>query len=218
MTAADRIAGLYAITAADVPGGALASAVAAALRGGARVVQYRDKGLDHERRLAEAGTLARLTRGHGATFIVNDDVELAREVGADGVHLGRGDTALAAARERLGPAALIGVSCYDDIDRALAAASQGADYVAFGSVFPSPTKPDAPRAPLALIREASRRLHVPIVAIGGITLDNAAATMAAGAGALAVVSALFASDEVETAARRLDAAISPSSLRQDREP
>lgn len=210
MNTFERIAGLYAVTPAETPEGGLEAAVAAALRGGARVLQYRDKSGDRARRIAEANALARLARFHGATFIVNDDVDLAREVGADGVHLGRDDSDPVAARRRLGPAALIGVSCYGELDRALKAAARGADYVAFGSLFPSPTKPDAPRASLPLIGEARRRLRLPIVAIGGITLDNAATAAAAGVDALAVISALFASADIEAAARRFTAVFSHS--------
>jgi thiamine-phosphate pyrophosphorylase len=209
MKSLDRISGLYAITPTEPPRGGLEAAVAAVLDGGARVLQYRDKSTDAARRLAEASALAKLARDRGATFIVNDDVELALAVQADGVHLGRDDSGLAVARARLGASALIGVSCYDQIERAEAAAVEGADYVAFGSVFPSPTKPHAPRADLALIAEARRRLSVPIVAIGGITPENAAGVRAAGADAIAVISALFASADIEASARRFAALFEP---------
>ncbi|HEY5718860.1 MAG TPA: thiamine phosphate synthase, partial [Gammaproteobacteria bacterium] len=141
--------GLYAITDGR-HGDALLDPVDAVLRGGAVLVQYRDKSGDRPRRRAEATALLALCRRHRARLLINDDVELAAAVGADGVHLGRDDGSLAAARERLGPGALIGVSCYADPARARDAARAGADYLAFGSVHPSPTKPHAVRAPLEL--------------------------------------------------------------------
>jgi len=200
------IAGLYAITDPGLqPPGQLVDAVAAALRGGARVVQYRDKSADHARRRREAAALAALCRDAGACFIVNDDPDLALAVGANGVHVGRDDADLAAARERLGPGALIGVSCYDDLERARRLAAAGADYLAFGSVFPSATKPDAVHAPLALFREARSFTDRPLVAIGGIEAGNVAEVARAGADAAAVIRALFAADDVEAAARRLAA-------------
>jgi len=200
------IAGLYAITDPGLqPPGQLVDAVAAALRGGARVVQYRDKSADHARRRREAAALAALCRDAGACFIVNDDPDLALAVGANGVHVGRDDADLAAARERLGPGALIGVSCYDDLERARRLAAAGADYLAFGSVFPSATKPDAVHAPLALFRQARSFTDRPLVAIGGIEAGNVAEVARAGADAAAVIRALFAADDVEAAARRLAA-------------
>jgi thiamine-phosphate pyrophosphorylase len=195
-----RVSGLYAIPPQTEDGGMLVRQVEAALAGGARVVQYRDKSEDHARRRAQAAALRQLTRRYTALLIVNDDVDLAREVRADGVHLGRDDLDLAAARARLGPAGLIGASCYADLARALAAARAGADYVAFGSVFPSRTKPDATRAPLALFAQARKRLRLPLVAIGGITLANVHEVVAAGADSFAVVSALFDAHDVRTTA------------------
>lgn len=200
------IAGLYVITDATLqPPERLADAVAAALRGGARVVQYRDKSADHARRRDEAGALAVLCRAAGACFIVNDDVGLAAAVGADGVHVGRDDAELAAARARLGPEALIGVSCYDDLERARRLAAAGADYLAFGSVFPSATKPEAVRAPLTLFRQARAFSDRPLVAIGGIDAGNIAEVGRAGADAAAVIRAVFGANDVEAAARRLAA-------------
>ena len=191
--------GLYAIT--DGPRDDLLDAAAQALAGGARLLQYRDKTRDHARRLAEAGALQQLCRTHGAKLIVNDDVELARSVHADGVHLGREDGELAPARAVLGSAAIIGVSCYDSIERARAAAAAGADYIAFGAFFPSPTKPHAPRATPDLLRQ-SAALGVPRVAIGGITPDNAPLLVEAGADSLAVISAVFRAPDVRAAAQR----------------
>lgn len=195
--------GLYVITDAHLQAPErLAERVEAALRGGARVVQYRDKGDDGARRLREAQTLRRLCRGR-ALFIVNDDVGLAAEVEADGVHLGEDDAALTAARRTLGADARIGVSCYNQLALAHAAVAAGADYVAFGSVFPSPTKPQARRADLELLQRARAELAVPVVAIGGIDADNAGAVIKAGANALAVISAVFGQPDPEAAAHRI---------------
>lgn len=197
------IRGLYAIAdTAVVTAGDLLEAVAAAIAGGARVIQYRDKGHNRELRLAQARALATLCRDHETTFIVNDDPALARHAGAHGVHVGRGDEALETARATLGAHALIGVSCYDEFDRAVAAQTGGADYVAFGSFFPSPTKPNAVRAEIGLLQQARAQLALPIVAIGGIRPDNADALLNAGADALAVISGVFDSRNVRQAAGR----------------
>ncbi len=206
MQTAGMVRGLYAITDATLqPPERLVDAVAAAVDGGARVIQYRDKGDDHARRLEQGLALAALCRDRGATFLVNDDIRLAAESGADGVHLGRDDEALVIARRELGDCAVIGVSCYNEFHRALDAEAAGASYVAFGSVFPSRVKPQAPRAELALLRRARQQLRIPIVAIGGVDADNAGLAVAAGADAVAVISAVFASTDVAAAARRVAA-------------
>lgn len=194
--------GLYLITDDTRPGpAALGAAVEAALRGGGRIVQYRDKGADPRRRLAEARALRAVCDRHGAILLINDDLDLAAAAGADGVHLGRDDTDLAAARRQLAPGGLIGISCYDDLERARAAAAGGADYVAFGSFFSSPTKPRAVRADPELLRRARRELGLPTVAIGGISPENGAALVQAGADMLAVISAVFAAADITAAAR-----------------
>lgn len=196
-----RLRGLYAITdGAGLP--ALMAAVESAIRGGARLVQYREKSTDRSRRLAEAGALLELCRGHGVPLIVNDDVTLADEIGADGVHLGKDDGRIEDARVRLGPRAVIGVSCYDSLERAVQAAHDSADYVAFGSFYASGNKPAAVRAPLSLLLEARRKLNIPLCAIGGITPDNGSALVSAGADMLAAINGLFAVDDVEKEARR----------------
>lgn len=186
----ERLSGVYAITSAW-PTPELLARAEALLGAGVRILQYRDKSDDAPRRRYEAEALSALCRRFGALFIVNDDPQLAAQCGADGVHLGRGDTALAAAREALGPGAIIGVSCYDDLARARTAVAGGADYVAFGSVFPSTTKPYAPAASLELLGQARRELGVPVVAIGGIDAHRIKAVLSAGANAAAVLSALF---------------------------
>jgi len=190
--------GLYAIT--DGPRTDLLAAAAAALRGGAALLQYRDKTRDAARRLGEARRLRELCAAAQAAFIVNDDVALAHAVGADGVHLGEGDDAIASARAQLGADAIIGVSCYDSLSRARQLAAAGADYLAFGAFHASPTKPGARRADPGLL-VAAKTLGLPLVAIGGITRDNARALIDAGADFVAVISGVFAQADVESAAR-----------------
>lgn len=166
------------------------------------MVQYRDKTQDRSRREHEAGGLARLCREHGAVFIVNDDPELALHCGAAGVHLGRDDMSIEEARRLLGRDAVIGVSCYDSMTLARRAAVAGCDYVAFGSAFPSPTKADAPRASMSLYREAVSEIPLPVVAIGGITPENAPSLLQAGCHALAVISGVFGRTDLRAAAHR----------------
>lgn len=198
--------GLYVITDTErQQGAALVFAVAAAIRGGARIVQYRDKSTDSARRLAEATALCRLCAEHQILFLINDDVSLAEAVGAGGVHLGRDDHAIAAARARLGADAVIGASCYDSLALAREAVTAGADYVAFGAVFPSQIKPDAPRVPLDVFRQAKDALGVPLCAIGGLSPDNAPDVLSAGADMLAVISAVFGASDPQAAAEQFQA-------------
>lgn len=198
------LVGLYVITPADL-GAQLQTMVGQALDGGARVVQYRDKTTDHSRRLSEARALLSLCQEHGALLIINDDVELARACGAHGVHIGLEDSPLGLARERLGAQAIIGVSCYNRLDLAHEAREQGADYVAFGSVFPSSTKPQAVHAPLSLLSRARSELHLPIAAIGGITEQNAGQVFQAGAHMAAVIQGVFGATDVRAGAARIAA-------------
>jgi thiamine-phosphate pyrophosphorylase len=196
--------GVYAITPESGDTDRLLAQVEAALLGGVAAVQYRDKSGDVARRHEQASELVALCRRFGAPLIVNDDLRLADLCGADGVHLGRDDGSLREARIILGRGKFIGASCYQSLDLALAAQAAGADYVAFGSFFASPTKPAAPRASLDLLREAAPVIHVPLVAIGGITPANAAQLLDAGADSLAVLSALFDAPDIRTAARALN--------------
>ncbi|HST28631.1 MAG TPA: thiamine phosphate synthase [Rudaea sp.] len=190
--------GLYAIS--DGSRANLIDACTAAIEGGAVVLQYRDKTSDRARRRDEASALAALCARHRVPLIVNDDIELAAGIGAAGVHLGEDDADIAAARSRLGSGAIIGVSCYDSLDRARELAAD-ADYLAFGAFFPSPTKPRARRATPDLLC-AARAFGKPLVAIGGITPDNAAPLLAAGADFVAVISGVFGQPDVADAARR----------------
>ncbi len=184
--------GLYAITPDIADTAALAVKVEQALKAGVAMLQYRNKIISKDKRLLQARELAPLARGYGVPFIVNDDVEVALAVGANGVHLGKEDGELAAARAKL-PGRILGASCYRDLGAARAAVHAGASYVAFGSVFPSSTKPEAVRAPLSLFRS---ELGVPLCAIGGITVENAPELIAAGADLLAVISDLFDSSDI----------------------
>jgi thiamine-phosphate pyrophosphorylase len=188
--------GLYAITPDGGSHDELEKQVGEALRGGARLVQYRDKTRDAAQRLENASALRALCHRHGARLIINDDVALAIAIDADGVHLGVHDGDLAQARRALGADKLLGASCYADFALARQAQAAGADYVAFGAVYPSPTKPHAVRAPLSLFARCRAELGITCCAIGGITLENAPALRAAGADLIAVISDLFAAPDI----------------------
>lgn len=194
-----KLRGLYAITPENADATKVLDQVQEALDGGISALQYRDKKESFLLQLGLAKALAALCRAKGVPFIVNDDIEIAIASGADGVHLGQDDGDLAAARARL-QGGILGVSCYDSLAAARAAVAAGADYIAFGSVFASPTKPGAVRAPLSLFAEAGA-LGVPLVAIGGVTLANAPQLLAAGADALAVISDLFDAQDIAARAR-----------------
>ncbi len=194
--------GLYAITPDEPDTAELLRKVRLALQGGAGVVQYRNKCADAALRLEQARRLRILTREFSAPLIINDEVQLAQEVDADGVHLGGEDGSLAAARRLLGRGKVIGASCYNQLPLARDAVAQGADYVAFGAFFPSTVKPGAVVAAPELLQQARRELAVPLVAIGGITVRNGAQLVAAGAQALAVISALFAAADIEETAQQ----------------
>jgi len=184
--------GLYAITPDMADTAALLAKVEQALKAGVALLQYRNKIISKDKRLLQAREVAPLARGYGVPLIVNDDVDIALAVGANGVHLGKDDGDLAAARAKLA-GKILGVSCYADLEAARAAIRAGASYVAFGSVFASPTKPGAVRAPLTLFQS---NLGVPLCAIGGITLENAPQLIAAGAALLAVISDLFDAPDI----------------------
>lgn len=195
---------LYAITDSELlSGDKLFAAVKAALIGGCKLVQYRDKSNDHARRLAETKTLLASCTQHNAKLLINDDVVLAQEVGAHGVHLGQGDTNAVAARIILGSSAIIGITCHDSLALAQQAIKDSANYIAFGRFFPSSTKPNARPAPLNLISEARAQFGAtPIVVIGGITLDNGKQLLDAGADMLAVCHSLFSVENITAQARK----------------
>ncbi len=195
------ISGLYAITPDELNTAELLRKVRSALQGGAEVIQYRNKLADATLRLEQVLALRQLTRDFDTTFIVNDDANLAALADADGVHLGGGDGSVATARALLGPTKIIGVSCYNRAPLAFEAVRQGTDYVAFGAFFPSGVKPEAVQAEVTLLHTVRSALSVPIVAIGGITQQNGADLVVAGADALAVISALWNAPDIEAAAQ-----------------
>ncbi|HXE41081.1 MAG TPA: thiamine phosphate synthase [Azonexus sp.] len=190
-----KLRGLYAITPECADGARLLADVEAALAGGCRLVQFRDKDGAMAERVARARALRALTRRFAARLLINDDLALAVLIDADGVHLGAEDGNLVAARAILGPNKVLGASCYADFAAAQTAAAAGVDYVAFGAVYPSPTKPSAARASLDLFRQAGT-LNAARCAIGGITLDNAPPLIAAGADLLAVITDLFSAPDI----------------------
>ncbi|WP_308389739.1 thiamine phosphate synthase [Acidithiobacillus sp. AMEEHan] len=200
----ERIRGLYGITDGRLQGEALLETTEIALRAGLRLLQYRDKTLEDARRIQEAAALLALCRAYDALLVINDDPRLTRRVGATAIHVGEEDPGIDDLRAFLGPKVLIGVSCYNDLERARRLAATGADYLAFGAVYPSPTKPKARHADLSLFR-AARPLGLPLVAIGGITQDTMAEVAAAGADAAAVISALFGAADVAAAVQCLQA-------------
>jgi thiamine-phosphate pyrophosphorylase len=199
------MSGLYALTPDDNLLPRLSALVESALQGGVKWVQYRNKIAPAALRRAQAAELLRICHAHGAKLIVNDDVWLAVEIGADGAHLGRDDIpggSLATARNALGSKRILGVSCYDDLARAEVAVDAGADYIAVGSVFASASKPQATRASLDILSEAKRRFKVPVAAIGGITTKNAPQVLAAGADMIAVLSDLFDAMDIKGQAEK----------------
>jgi len=197
------IRGLYAITpiTSDNEEQAFENVVAA-IRGGAQFIQYRDKVHDQATRRRIGHRLLMLCKEHEAYLIINDDIALCQAINADGVHLGKDDSHLIHARQQLGETKIIGVSCYNQLQLAVQAQQNGADYVAFGCFFNSSTKPQATSAPVTLLTEAKACLTLPIVAIGGITVDNGQQLISAGADALAVINGVFTMDDIEFTARK----------------
>lgn len=205
--------GLYAITPDVADTGRLLALVEPVLPSTAWL-QYRNKAADAALRREQATALLARCRAHGVPLIVNDDWRLAAGCGADGAHLGQDDGALRDARAALGPAAILGASCYDSLALARAAVAAGADYVAFGAFFPSATKAATRRADPGLLRGAAD-LGVPRVAIGGITADNAPALIAAGADLVAVVNGVFGAPDPGAAARAFQRAFDHAAARRD---
>lgn len=199
----DKLCGLYVITDRQVSldrNMPVTDMVEQAILGGARIVQYRDKQSRPGNRLQEAGALATLCQKHNVVFLINDDVDLALTVGADGVHLGQTDLPLQSARKKLGSDKIIGITCHNDLATALTAQQHGADYVAFGRFYPSRSKPDATPASLDTLQRAARTLRIPIAAIGGITTANGPHLIRHGAHMLAVIHAVFAEADIRESA------------------
>lgn len=198
------IKGLYALTPDSTDTEDLLHRVRQALAGGVQVLQYRNKIADAALKKKQAQALRDVCSEFGVTFIVNDDAHLAKLVNADGVHLGAADGEIKSAREILGSNKLIGVSCYNQLQLARDTVTEGADYVAFGAFFTSTVKPEAAVATLDILRTARAELSVPIVAIGGITAENGAALVQAGADALAIISAVFDAADILLATQNLN--------------
>lgn len=200
----DQLKGLYAITDENlIPEQHFNRSVESALQGGAKIIQYRDKSDDQQKRLAQATALRLLCDRYEALCIINDDIELARTIAADGIHLGKDDSSITQARKALGDEAIIGVSCYNDINMAIKAEKNSADYVAFGAIFSSTTKPDATVADLDILSLAHLQLSVPVCTIGGITEDNIKQVIQKGADMAAVISGLFSTDDITKKAKTL---------------
>lgn len=215
----NRVIGLYAITPDCTDTADLLRRSRLVLAGGARVLQYRNKSANAVLRLIQATALRQLTREFSVPFIVNDDVHLAAQVDADGVHLGAMDGDLNAARAVLGKRKIIGISCYNRLSLAREAVNAGADYVAFGAFFPSSVKPGAVKADAALLQQAHTELAIPLVAIGGITAQNGAALVRAGADALAVISSLFDASDITASAQEFSGLFTTNiSVTQDSAP
>lgn len=202
-TLKNSLTGLYAITDHQLSGiKQLLEDVETTLKNGTRLIQYRDKSNEPEKRLEEAKALVQLCSRFRVPLIINDDIDLAVRVGAQGIHLGKDDQALSDARAKLGIEAIIGISCYDNLNQALDAQNRGADYVAFGRFFSSSSKPEAVQASVELLEKAAPKLSVPIVAIGGITPENGKILTAAGADMLAVIQGIFGQPSISTATKR----------------
>jgi thiamine-phosphate pyrophosphorylase len=197
-TSKTKLAGLYGITDSKLQpsAAALLAAVEAALDGGMKVLQYREKQLTESEQLKQAAQLKRLCAEYGALFMINDNVSLALAVDADGVHLGKTDSSIQQARQQLGSDRIIGASCYNRIELALEAEQQGVDYVAFGRFFSSLTKPEAVQADMQLLQQARQQLTIPICAIGGVKLENARPLIRQGADMVAVIHDLFSAPDI----------------------
>ncbi len=198
----NNLHGLYAITDPALMQDKLIEKTQLAIKGGINILQYRNKTAPLEQQESEAKMLANMCHENNVLFIINDNVELALKVNADGVHLGQKDTGITQARKQLGKNKIIGVTCHNKIDFAVTAQQQGADYVAFGRFYTSLTKPDAPQAELALLNEARKIISIPLVAIGGITHDTALPLLQNGANMLAVVQGVFAQEDILAATRQ----------------
>ena len=199
---------LYAVTDSRWlgEGETLSSRVAAAIRGGATFVQLREKEMQGEKLLSLAREIGALCRGMGVPFVVDDDAEIAALAGADGVHVGQSDESAAEARRRIGPDKILGVSA-QTVEQALEAERNGADYLGVGAVVPTGSKDDADAVSLDTLKAICNAVHIPVVAIGGIGIKNVVALRGTGISGVAVISALFAREDTEAAARELLCAV-----------
>lgn len=198
------LSGLYVITDTQLMNSSnILAMVEQALLGGAQIVQFRDKVNNSTIKLELATKLKGLCQNYQAWFIINDDIQLAKNVQAHGVHIGKNDADITLAREVLGQNSIIGVSCYNDINRAKKMQSLGANYVAFGRFYPSKTKPNAPQAEISTLAIAKQQLQIPIVAIGGITIDNAHQLIEAGSDSVAVIQGVFAHKDIQQKAKKI---------------
>ncbi len=199
-----KLKGLYAITDSRlIPDGHFSETVESALLGGASIIQYRDKSGDHKKQLRQAHIVRSLCLHYHALSIINDDIALAKAVAADGVHIGKNDGSLLKARQQLGENAIIGVSCYNNISLAIEAEKNSADYVAFGAMFSSPTKPEAIVAGPDIITRAKQQLSIPVCTIGGIDESNIQQLILRGADMTAVISSLFSTEDIQQTAKKL---------------
>ena len=201
----NKLRGLYVITDPQLCDDNLVNMVEQAIMGGAKIIQYRNKTAGTQQQLKECLVLKALCKKHAAIFIINDNVELALESNADGVHLGQTDADINTARKLLGKNKIIGITCHSDINKAVSAQQQSANYVAFGRFFPSKTKPDAPPAKVEILAQARSQIQIPIVAIGGISVENAPVLIDTGADMLAVIHAIFAQNNIKQAAEKFNA-------------
>lgn len=204
-----NISGLYAVTPNELDTKLIVAKVEAALKGGARMVQYRNKAAGESLLLRQATALLALCKSYEIPLIINDHLDLCAKINADGLHLGATDCKAGPVRRLLGADKIIGVSCYNQLALALDAEAEGADYVAFGACFPSDTKPGAVNAPLSLFAQAKQQLKISVVGIGGITLDNAAQVKEAGADAIAVISALSDAKDITAVSQQFNSIYKP---------
>jgi len=212
MSNTSRLRGLYVITDRELfltLEKNISELVRQAIQGGARIVQYRNKISSTATRSEEARELLNLCRKHNVTLLINDDVDLARDIDADGVHIGQSDMPLTEARNKLGKDKIIGVTCHNRLELAQSAQTADADYVAFGRFFPSKTKPSAPPASVNILQQAKELLSIPIVAIGGITTANAQILINHGADMLAVSHSVFGASDVIASAKQLSRLFDP---------
>jgi thiamine-phosphate pyrophosphorylase len=199
-----NLSGLYVITDKKlIERDNFIETVEKSIKGGARIVQLREKETFYDEIILLAKELLKVTKKYDVPLIINDSPEIARETGADGVHLGGDDTSIDNARSLLGSEAIIGVSCYNQIERGLNAIKSGADYVAFGTPYNTPTKPDREPTSIEILNKAVNLINIPVFAIGGITKDNAKAILETGVDGIAVITSVFGSPDPETAAREL---------------